>query len=59
MFPFEAPGVRVETAFPNEIRVTFSRPAEGNTDISFYEAGYFQQGCVVKSDVHEKHCIIR
>ncbi len=48
----------VDSFFHNEIKVTFT-PAQGNTDISFYEAGYFHQACVVKSDVHEKHCTIR
>ncbi len=57
-YPFEAPGVRVEKLFGTVLRVRFT-PAQGNTDISNYEAGHFRHYCEVKVGELELHCLIR
>ncbi len=47
----------MEAVSAKQIRVKFT-PAEGNTDVSTYEAGNYRHVCDVKASAPELHCTI-
>ncbi len=47
----------MEAVSAHNIRVKFT-PAEGNTDVSTYEAGNYRRVCDVNANAPELHCTI-
>ncbi len=48
----------MEAVSTHDIRVKFT-PAEGNTDVSTYEAGNYRHVCNVNANGPDLHCTIR